>query len=91
MATLCADGAPFVGVPQSSQGSCDGSPSDRQTSHGHPDSSCACPHGGRPPDADALDQEDHCGGGAHGPAAGAHLASDSAAFQGMWHVIRPLL
>lgn len=69
----------FLGFPQSSKGSRNGSPSDRETSDGHFDPSGASPHGGWTPDADALDQEDHCGGRPHGPTAGAHSSPHRAA------------
>lgn len=68
------------GFSQSSQGPCNGSSSDCQTSDGHFDTGSASQNGGWAPDADPLDKEDHCGGGAHGPPAGSYFAFDSAAF-----------
>lgn len=73
---------PVSGVPQSSQGARHGSARHCQAGDGHPDPGGACPDGGRAPDADPLDEEDHRGGGPHGPTAGPHLASDRAALQG---------
>lgn len=74
---------PLLGLSQSAQGPCNGSSSHCPAGHGHFDPGRARPDGGRAPDADALDEEDHRGGGAHGAPAGAHPAFDRAAFQGV--------
>lgn len=76
MFLLCA------GLPQSAESPHHGSPGDRPSGHGHPDPGCAGPHGGRTPDADPLDSENHRGGRTHRPTAGSHSASYCAALQG---------
>jgi len=71
-----------AGVPQPAEGPHDGGPGHRAAGHGHPDPGRAGPHGGRPPDVDALDSQDNRGGGTHRAAAGPHTASHCAALQG---------
>lgn len=71
-----------VGLPQPAEGAHHGGARHRAAGHGHPDAGRARPHGGRPPDVDPLDSQDHRGGGPHRAAAGPHTAPHRAALQG---------
>lgn len=71
-----------IGLPQPAQSPYNGSQGHCTAGHGHLDSSCACPHGGRAPDVNPLDSENHCGGGTHCTTIGAHTSSHCATLQG---------
>lgn len=70
------------GLSQPAQGPHHGGSRHCAPGHGHPHPSCSRTHGGRPPDVDPLDAQNHRGGGTHCPAAGPHTASHRAALQG---------
>lgn len=73
---------PLPGLSQPAQGPHHGGSRHCAPGHGHPHPSCSRTHGGRPPDVNPLDAQNHRGGGTHCPAAGPHTASHRAALQG---------
>lgn len=71
----------YLGVPQPAEGPHYGGQGYSPPGYGHLDPGRASPHGGRTPDADPLDTQDHRGGGTHRPSTGPYTAPYRPALQ----------